>query len=199
MKIHNVFLIVLLMFFCLGAGIASANQYELTPFVGVDFTCHRGFGDSFRGVAADFEVGLEGIFTPTNNFGVGIQARTGIGYDGYMVDTDYSHDDMIVDEYFPWQASIGPVFYIGNSWFIAGSVTKVLDIIDHDTYLSTFEEDIDMKEKPYHIDDFDYSIETGWRTSFHGSINFRMTTNLISSYTIDKSKYNFYIGFRYFI
>lgn len=198
MRFHNAVLI-LIVAALFGAWGMAFGQVELTPTVGFEFTSHNGFGDHFRGLSIGMDLGGEIVYAPHNNFGIGLQGKTGLAYDAYMIDSEHTHRETIVDEYIPWTFFAGPIFYIGNSWFVSGSVGQVINIIHHDTYLSTEETNEDLSDRPYRTGHWKYMIETGWRTSFHWAISAKVMTNLIDSYTIHRSKWNIYLGFRYFI
>ena len=190
----KIFLFILLV----TMSVFAENKYELTPFIGFDATIHRGLGNYYRGISLGIDAGLEALYTPTDDFGVGIQASTGIKYDCYMMDTDTSHDASVIDEYFPWVVSVGPVIYLEN-WYLSGMVIRVLDIERHNTYISDAHADTPIKKRPFNINDWDYSFEVGYRTTFHSAIGVKVSTNLINSYTIDNSMYNIYLTFHTFI
>lgn len=193
---------ILLVLLVLSAAAFAATDigkdFTLGPFVDFEGTVHRGFGDCYRGLSVGTDFGAELRYVPTDNFSVGIGARTGVAYDAYMKDST-RHDQTIVDEYVAWTGGFGITLYIGEWWYVGYSVTKYLDSFKHDTYLSTPESDIDLDTRDYDTDEWDYAFETGARTSEHWLIYARVTSNIIDSYTIDSSKYNVYVGFRYFI
>ena len=168
-------------------------------FFDLDGTIHKGFSDDYRGTAGDFGIGYEYRYVFPDSFAIGMMVKTSLGYDNYMVDTDTSHRFSYVDEYFLWQGYIGPVFYIGNDWYISGHVSMIWSVIGHDTYISGPDGDQKLGKKyPFDYDDFNYVAETGLRLSKHGLIYMRVTTTVIHS-TIYHAKYSLYCGLRIYL
>lgn len=191
----NSIIYLVLFVLLIGTHLAFGKPFEVTPYADFNVSIHGGLGDNYKGFAFGGGFGGEVLYVVTDDFAFGLNGKTNLNMDVYNKQYDA---DVIVDEYGTWTVAAGGIVYMGEMFYLSYMAMFNLDTFHENTYLSCDEGDFDTKKIPYKIDDIDYLVEIGLRTSFHFSVYIDITTHLVES-EIDLSKYQVYVGMKYHI
>ena len=174
----------------------ETKRFEVSPYVDFNGSIHGGIFDHYSGIAAGVGGGCEVLFVANDNFAVGVNGKTNLNFDAYF--QDGSGDNVLVDEYGTWTATLGGIMYIGEMFYMSYMAIYHVDTFHESTYLSGDDGDIEQKKLPYTIDEMNYLLEIGLRLSYHMSVYADITTHLIET-EADRSKYQIYLGLKYHI
>ena len=192
-------IILLMMLIAFGCNLAFGTEdkpYEFSPFVDANGSIHGGIGKHYDGLAGSIGFGAELLYVVNNRFAVGPVAKTNVHYELY--NSDINSDEMVMDEYGLWTASIGGIVYMGNSFYTSVQAMMLLDDFYHSTYIHNGSQDNEIDPFKYNIDDLDMVLEIGLRVDYHASIYAEITTHLVET-AVNTSKYQLYIGLRFHI
>ena len=187
--------ILLTICFLVAVCFAGENYWQKGGYVDFNGTAHNGFGSNHGG-AISLGFGGEYLYVVNSNFAIGANAKTNVSYDAYM---NYDDPDVpVVDEYGIWTITAGGIMYVGDYFFAGYNAIYNLSTFHHDTYLSYDDREVEMDGMDYEIDNLNYSVILGIRTSYHTSIYTEITTHVIKT-DFDTNRHQFYIGFQYHI
>lgn len=176
--------------------IFASDKFEFSPYMDFNFSSHGGLGSHYDGIAGSVGAGAEWLYVVNDNFAFGVNGKTNLNYENYL--SEAKDDDVIVDEYGTWTASIGGIVYMGEMFYMAYMAIYHIDTFHESTYLSCSDGDIELKKNPYNIDELNYLVELGFRLSYHMSVYADITTHLVET-KVDQSKYQIYLGLKYHI
>lgn len=174
----------------------AGNNVETSPYVDFNVTAHNGVGDNSTGFAAGMGFGIEVLYAVNNDFGIGLNAKTNLTYDEYIVNY---YGGTVNDEYGVWSGTIGGIAYIGPMFYVSYMAIFNFSTFHHDTYgVDECGETYDIAEFEYNINDINYAVELGLRIQYHFSMYVAATTHLINN-VMDTNHNQFYVGVKYHI
>lgn len=190
-------LIAIVLVLVFGAHLAFAEKvdrhWEAAPYVDFTGTAHGGFGKHYDGLSVGMGVGAEALLVMSDRFAVGANAKTVAVYDVYTT----FENETIVDEYGVWFASLGPIVYVGDMFYVTAMIQYNLDVFYENTYRHEGTNDEDIDKLDYSIDDIDWWFETGFRVDYHASIYLAANTHLIET-AANNARYHLYCGLKFF-
>lgn len=198
-KVGPSLVIAIVLVFILGARLAFAGQdvprrWEATTYVDFNGTIHNGAGSHYEGFSGGMGFGFEALMVLSDRFAVGVNAKTVAAYDIYV---DYHGDYAIADEYGVWYASAGPIFYIGDMFYLTAMAQYNLDVFYENTYRHEGTNDTNIEKLEYNIDDIDWWFETGFRVDYHAAIYLAASTHIVET-SVNTAKYQLYCGLKFF-
>lgn len=176
------------------AGQKVDRHWEAAPYVDFTGTVHGGLGKHYDGLSAGMGVGAEALLVMTERFAVGANAKTVLAYDVY---TMFENDNTIVDEYGIWFASLGPIVYVGDMFYVTAMIQYNLDVFYENTYRHEGTNDEDIEKLDYTINDIDWWFETGFRVDYHVAVYLAANTHLIET-EANHARYHLYCGLKFF-